>query len=91
MKVEIFEYINVLTQMSYFFLFYSLALSSLSLFGKLMWLIMMQIVLDGCVDETGEYRLNGKCLQSLHLLHNLTSGPVSVVVGATKHQNIVLK
>jgi hypothetical protein len=23
-----------------------------------MWLIMMQIVLDGSADETGEYRLN---------------------------------
>ncbi|XP_035890347.1 uncharacterized protein LOC118502325 [Phyllostomus discolor] len=59
--------------------------------SKLMWLIMMQIVLDGYADETGEYRLNKKFLQSLRLLHNLTSGLVSVVVGATRLQNIVLK
>lgn len=51
MKVKTFEYINAITQMSYFLL-------SLSFFSKLMWLIMMQIVLDGCADETGEYRLN---------------------------------
>lgn len=56
-----------------------------------MWLITMQIVLDGCADETGEYRLNKNVFKASRLLHNLTSGLISVVVGATKHPNIVLK
>lgn len=56
-----------------------------------MWLITMQIVPDGCADETGEYRLNKNFFKASCLLHNLTSGLISVVVGATKHHNIVLK
>lgn len=48
-----------------------------------MWLITMQIVQDGCADETGEYRLNKDFFKAARLLHNLTSGLISVVVGET--------
>lgn len=56
-----------------------------------MRLITMQIVLDGCADETGEYRLNKDFFKASRLLHNLTSGLLSVVLGETQHHNIVIK
>lgn len=48
-----------------------------------MRLITMQIVLDVCADETGEYRLNKNFFKASRLLHNLTSGLITVVVGET--------